>query len=146
MQKELFSSNQGQVQHVSKTISGLLLVDFCKNFSATAIAAWKNIGIGVERPMGEVLFWWFVAPLIMKVSKLVGCEYLFLYAADLTEDESLINYYSDALNFQRETQFGVNKPVYDLLCPLMSQRIIDMKRQRKRYFQMFNMKPEDDSE
>lgn len=144
MQKDLLSSAQGQVNHVSKTFSGILLVDFCKNFSANDV--WNKLGIGVDRPMGEVLFWRFIAPLILKVSKLVGCEYLFLYAADLTEDESLINYYSEALNFQREKTFGVNKPVYDLLCPLMSQRIIDMQRQRKRYFQTFNMKPEDDSE
>lgn len=31
--------------------------------------------------------------------EIVGCEYLFLFAADLSEDADLVNYYVDNLEF-----------------------------------------------
>ena len=142
MFKDLSSGKEGRIKHVSKTISGILLVDFCKNFGASE--DWKKLGLGTDRPMGEILFWKFVAPIVVNASKIVGCEYMFLYAADLTEDGQLINYYSGSLNFKREHEFGTNKPTYDLLCPLMSQRVSDMELYMNVYFDNFNMSPECD--
>jgi hypothetical protein len=142
MYKDLCNSEKGLVRHVPNTVPGILLVDFCKNFGVSE--TWRALGLGVERPMGEILFWRFVVPIALSVKKIIGCEYMFLYAADLTQDETLINYYSEALNFKRETKYGVNKPVYDLLCPLMTQAISDMESRRNRYFQEFNMSPDDD--
>lgn len=144
MHVDLCTSEKGQVRHVPNTVPGILLVDFCKNFGVSE--TWRALGLGVERPMGEILFWKFVVPVALSVKKIIGCKYMFLYAADLTQDETLINYYSEALNFKRETKYGVNKPVYDLLCPLMTQTISDMESRRTRYFQEFNMSPDDDEE
>lgn len=127
-----------RIKRVKNTIPGLLLVDFCKNYSAQQI--WIDMKLGADRTMGQVIFWFFVYPILEKVRSLVGCEYILLYAADVTKDGNLINFYKD-LHFHRETGFGVNKPEYDLICPLMSQRISEMKAHRDELEATFNKSP-----
>lgn len=51
---------------------------------------WKEYGFG--HTIGETLFWKFIAPKFFAVQDFVGCEYAFLFAADLSEDESLVNH------------------------------------------------------
>lgn len=36
-------------------------------------------------PMGETLYWKFIAPKFFEVQKIAGCEFAFLFAADLSE-------------------------------------------------------------
>ena len=136
MQRDLWRGNPKLIRQVESTASGILLIDFCKNFDSAN--TWNGLGLDVDRPMGEVLFWQFVAPIMVRVRELAGCEYGFLYAADLSADAVLIKYYSEALNFQIEKHHGISKPFYDALCPLMSQRLDDMAKQRDIYFANFN--------
>ena len=43
----------------------------------------------------------FIVTLIFELRKIVGCEYLFLFAADCDPDEHLVNYYSQKLKFKK---------------------------------------------
>lgn len=124
------------IKRVNRTMSGIQLVDFCKNDSADVV--WKDLSLDTYRTPGQILFWWFVAPIIFRVHELVGCEYSFLYAADLTSDRLLMTYYTDALNYHPEIKAGANKPRYDLYCSLMSQRINDMKQYHSEFQAIFN--------
>lgn len=58
-----------------------------------------------------------------QVQKNIGCQYAFLFAADLSEDGSLINYYNVTLHFDQPEHIGANKPYYDFCCRFMCQEI-----------------------
>ena len=88
--------------------------------------------------MGEVIFWRFIALKFYAVQDIVGCEYAFLFAADLSEDRPLINYYNVALKFEVDVEVGTTKPLYDLACVFMCQRLESMRINRDRYFENFN--------
>ena len=127
-----------QIVRVKHTYPGIELVHFCSNDLAKD--KWKTYGI--NHPMGEVLFWEFIAPIIDNVRQYVGCQYLFLFAADASEDGSLINYYDVALKFMQPTEIGTNKPRYDFCCKFMCEEISDLRKNRQVYFDNFN--PDDD--
>ena len=122
------------VARVSRTYPGIELVHFCTNDKAKKI--WESYNI--NRPMGEVIFWRFIALKFYAVQDIVGCEYAFLFAADLSEDRTLINYYNVALKFEVDVEVGTTKPLYDLACVFMCQRLESMRINRDRYFENFN--------
>lgn len=123
-----------QIIRVWHTYPGIELVHFCSNDSVKE--AWKNYGI--EHPMGEVLFWQFIPPIIHDIQRYAGCQYLFLFAADASEDGRLINYYDVALKFRKPTEIGTNKPRYDLCCEFMCEEIEELRKNRQAYFDNFN--------
>lgn len=92
--------------------------------------------------MGEVMFWAYVVPIILGVQTYIGCQYVFLFAADMSENATLINYYNVALKFAQPVNIGTNKPRYDLCCQFMCQEVSDLKQNRENYFNNFN--PADD--
>lgn len=49
-----------------------------------------------------------------ELRKIVGCEYLFLFAADCDPDEHLVNYYSQKLKFKKADEHSAAMPIYDL--------------------------------
>lgn len=123
------------IYRVDITYPGVELVHFCTNDNAKAY--WKDLSM--NHPMGEVLFWWFIMPIIEKVQKIVGCQYAYLFAADSTEDRTLINYYNVSLKFVAQEGIGTSKPRYDYCCEFLLQEIsklIDFKRE---YFDNFNL-------
>lgn len=127
------------IVRVQKTYPAIELVHFCKN---DKINDYWNNGL-INRPMCEVFFWYFIAPIFFSIQGIVGCEYAFLFAADLSKQRSLISYYQDALNFSEQTEIGTNKPIYDLNCCFMCQKINDMKKNHTNYFENFNSDPQD---
>ncbi len=128
------------ISRVSKTYPGVELVHFCTNENAKA--AWSSLGI--KRPMGEVIFWKKIVPKFFEVQKIVGCEYAFLFAADLSEDRTLINYYNVSLKFVMEVEMGTNKPFYDFACAFMCQKLSSLRENEKEYFGNFNIDSEDE--
>ena len=128
------------ISRVSKTYPGVELVHFCTNDNAKA--AWSMLGI--NRPMGEVIFWRKIVPKFFEVQKIVGCEYAFLFAADLSEDRTLINYYNVSLKFEMDVEVGTNKPFYDFACAFMCQKLSSLKNNEKEYFNNFNIDSTDD--
>lgn len=114
------------------------LFHLCANRNESVMRIWDESGM--RRPMGEVLFWQFVAPLFLKIRTFVGCEYAFLFAADMSPDLSLIHYYEQALRFMQDASIGANKPAYDFCCSFMCQPLRELAKNRKNYFEHFNDK------
>lgn len=129
-----------QIIRVYSTYPGIELVHFCLNDGIRE--KWKSLG--VQHPMGEVMFWTHIAPLIYEIQMRIGCQYVFLFAADLSEDGVLINYYDIALKFKKNPKFGTNKPLYDFCCEFMCQEICELRKNREVYFDNFNPDEEDD--
>lgn len=128
------SEGNEQIIRVGHTYPGIELVHFCSNDLVKD--KWKAYGI--NHPMGEVLFWKFITPIIENIQQYVGCQYLFLFAADTSEDGSLINYYDVALKFKKPTEIGTNKPRYDFCCEFMCEDINELKKNQQAYFDNFN--------
>lgn len=123
-----------KIVRVDETHAGIELVHFCANDWARD--KWNSYGF--DRSMGEVLFWYFVVPKILQAHRYLGCEYVYLFAADLSEDNRLINYYTDSLNFTRPEDIGASKPYYDFWCTFMCQRLADLKEGREAFIRTFN--------
>lgn len=129
----------GMIVRVGETHPGIELVHFCANDDARIF--WRRSGM--KRPMGEVLFWWFIAPIIYNVQDVIGCKYVFLFAADLSPDRSLVNYYQIALNFEQPDDIGTSKPRYDFQCEFMCQKTNDLRTYRRYYIENFNPDPDE---
>lgn len=123
-----------QIIRVGHTYPGIEIVHFCSNDIVRD--KWKSFNI--NHPMGEVMFWKYIAPIIYKIQKRIGCQYAYLFAADTSKDGNLINYYDVSLKFERPMDVGTNKPSYDLCCEFMCQKVNDLRRNRKEYFDNFN--------
>ena len=136
LEQDLKIEPNKNISRVSRTFSGVQLVHFCANKNVHATDFWEKSGIG--RPMGEVLFWNFIAPVFSKVQSLVGCEFAFLFAADMSSERVLINYYERALKFIQDLNIGANKPSYDFCCAFMCQSLRQLGTNRKLYFDHFN--------
>jgi len=90
----------GQSQNtinVPKCISAIELRHLCKNenYSVT-----EDVGV----PLGFGLFWEIIVPVLIEITEKIGCKYLYLFAADETEENDsnmkrLIGYYKSVLKF-----------------------------------------------
>lgn len=136
--KDRQTEKNGHIVRVDTTHSGVELVHFCKNDNCNVWSTW-----GLPQSLGNVVFWHFIVPLFENVQKIVGCKYAFLFAADLSEDGSLINYYQTALHFDMPKDIGTNKPIYDLSCRFMCQTVNTLVNNRVMFFEDFN--PDRDS-
>ena len=128
-----------KILRVLSTHPSIELVHFCTNDAMKS--KWKEYNLG--HTMGETLFWKFIAPKFFAVQELAGCEYVFLFAADLSEDGSLVNYYDVSLKFQKRLDVGTNKPFYDFCCEFMCQEVNKMKKNRELFFENFNIDESD---
>lgn len=107
---------------VETALPAVELAYFCVNDYARK--DWKHLGMG--HTMGQTLFWHLVMPKLAEINALVGCEYVYLFAADSSRDATLVNYYESVLHFDRMTHVGAIKPVYDLGCVFMAKRLRPM--------------------
>lgn len=123
-----------QIIRVGHTYPGIEIVHFCANDLVRD--TWKSFNI--NHPMGEVMFWRYISPIIYEIQDRIGCQYAYLFAADTSTDGILINYYDVALKFERPTNVGTNKPSYDLCCKFMCQEVNELRKNRKEYFDNFN--------
>jgi hypothetical protein len=127
------------ISRVHRTYPAVELVHFVANDTAKTL--WRKSGI--KRSMGEVLFWRFISPIITGIRDSLGCQYAYLFAADSSPDQNLINYYEVRLNFHRTDTLGTSKPYYDFTCPFLCQHIEDMGDYQEFYFENFNPDPGD---
>ena len=123
---------------VGATFSGIEIVQFCSN--EDNLVYWKKYD--VNQKLGVVVFWQFIVPIIIKIKELIGCEYLFLFAADDSEDENLVNYYKSWLKFESSDERSAATPVYDLTCKFLYQETCSLKEKRDTFFKNFN--PDED--
>lgn len=131
--------DNSNILRVQKTHPAIELVHFCVNDNMKK--KWKEYEL--RHTMGETLFWKFIVPKFFDIQKIAGCEYVFLFAADLSEDGSLVNYYDVSLKFKKRLDVGTNKPFYDFCCDFMCQKVNDMKKYRKEFFLNFNIDEDD---
>ncbi|MDE6844932.1 MAG: hypothetical protein K2J99_04090, partial [Lachnospiraceae bacterium] len=129
-----------KIFRVLNTHPAIELVHFCTNDNVKR--QWHTYGLG--HTMGEVLYWKFIAPKFFQIQEVVGCEYAFLFAADLSEDGTLVNYYDVTLKFQKSLEVGTNKPFYDFCCDFMCQKVNNMKEHYYYFFNHFNIDDKDE--
>lgn len=122
-------------KNVGRTFSGIELVYFCANDEMREL--WKQ-KFAFNQKIGAVVFWTFVVPKVLEARELVGCEYLYLFAADNTADKTLVNYYRSNLFFSDETEHKTAIPLYDFACTFMYLRTKDLEESQKRFFNDFN--------
>lgn len=128
---KIFGKN---LKNVGRTFPGVELVHFCANDAHRE--EWDEYDL--SQNMGTTIFWYFIVPKILEMLKIVGCEYVFLFAADLTPYEELIRYYSDQLKFEKVDEHCVAIPMYDFTCQFMSQKTCELEGKRKQFFEEFN--------
>ena len=115
---------------VDKAHSAIELVEFCANDRTKNCwkSAFNDSFMTRRNTMGKVFFWWFIVPKMMEISKLIGCEYAYLFAADQAPDGDLVRYYEDALHFKKLTHVGTVKPYYDMNCFFMGRRLFNIDK------------------
>lgn len=128
---KIFGKN---LKNVGRTFPGVELVHFCANDAHRE--EWDEYDL--PQNMGTTIFWYFIVPKILEMLKIVGCEYVFLFAADLTPYEELIRYYSDQLKFEKVDEHCVAILMYDFTCQFMSQKTCELEGKRKQFFEEFN--------
>lgn len=134
MEREIELEN-GNVNRVGFTHSGIELVHFCANDNAKEF--WKSTGM--PHSLGVVIFWSKIIPLVLNVMESIGCKYLFLFAADTSSDGRLINYYRNRLHFEVPKDIGTSKPLYDLCCKFMCQETNGLRHDAEKFFDEFNI-------
>lgn len=127
----LFDKN---VKNVGKTFPGIEIVHFCANDDCRQV--WDDLML--DQSLGTIVFWHFIVPMIFELRKIVGCEYLFLFAADCDPDEHLVNYYSQKLKFTKADEHSAAMPIYDFTCKFMYQRISDLEKGQRNFYDNFN--------
>lgn len=127
---KIFKGNQ---RHVGKTYSGVEIVHFCINDGYRE--KWE--ALNMPQRLGSIIFWKFIIPQVECLLEIVGCEYIFLFAADLSEDESLVNYYKE-LGFTDSSDHHVAIPLYDFTCKFMHQEANQLIEKQKKFFENFN--------
>lgn len=128
---KIFGKN---LKNVGRTFPGVEMVHFCANDAHRE--EWDEYDL--PQNMGTTIFWYFIVPKILEMLKIVGCEYVFLFAADLTPYEELIRYYSDQLKFEKVDEHCVAIPMYDFTCQFMSQKTCELEGKRKQFFEELN--------
>lgn len=124
--------------NVSNCISAIEFRHFCRNENYHVPEA-----LGV--PLGFGLFWEVIVPLVIDVTKLVGCKYLYLFAADQTQKEDkpemrkLISYYKNTLKFSEcDDWIKFVKPEYDNYCYGLVQEIGKLESNREAVWHEFS--------
>lgn len=132
---DLENESEDNLKRVGRTFAGVELVHFCANDACRDF--WDKTGIAQK--FGVVVFWKFVVPIILKIRELVGCQYLFLFAADVTPDALLVNYYRSFLGFKDAEEHGTAIPLYDWACKFMYQDLSDISERMGKFFEEFNI-------
>jgi hypothetical protein len=125
--EEVRTSKDGNsIKRVHKTYSAIEIAHFCKNVHYKYdIDAMQGVSLG------SGLFWMKIIPKIQQAISIVGCKYLYLFAADNSDYEemrSLIRYYKDDFKFDELQDLMIIKPDYDRKCQAMIQDVSEIER------------------
>lgn len=120
------AETNASVNKVASTIPGVELSHFCMNEAFKE--KYEKIGIKTKG-LGEFLFYNNIVPVLREIRERVGCRFMYLFAADASEDRSLIRYYREHLGFVTMEEFDVSilgnrdivpiMPLYDYQCEFM---------------------------
>ncbi len=127
--------NNSRVPYVFHTFSGIELGHFCKN---EVFSEWWN-DLKLPHSLGEVVFWHFIVPIIEETIKYIGSQYLFLFAADNSTDQSLVSYYRSRYGFSIPgDELSSAQSYYNLDCVFMKTDICSLKERKDQFFAQFN--------
>ena len=95
--------------------------------------------------MGFGIFWEIIVPVIIEITKQVGCKYIYLFAADKTEGieemkmKKLISYYKNNFKFV-DCDEGLKfvKPEYDNHCYGLVQHVSKLDGNREAIWHEFS--------
>lgn len=131
--KEIFQNIETTL-NVEKSYSAIELQHFCKsaNYPQQAFH-------GV--PIGFGLFWEQIIPNNENIATLVGCEYLYLFAADKAqgkEPKKLVEHYKSAMKFSSVEGVKIVKPYYDVDCISLVQPLLQFEEHRKKAWEEYS--------
>ena len=139
LSSDIEKESNKNIKRVSETYSGIELVHLCSNDNFKN--KWKSLaiehGIRKENTMAKIFFWHYIVPKVIELNNIIGSKYLYLFAADSTDDRTLVNYYNDLL-FAQNNEVSTIKPYYDFSCIFMCQEIANLKDSREHFFNNFN--------
>jgi hypothetical protein len=136
--KNEIDAESDHIIRTKRTVPAVQLVHFCVHEPARE--KWKALNMGQR--LGRTMFWQFVEPKIQEIRKLVGCEYLYLFAADnVDKNGKLVKLYK-SLGFEFREDLYVTKPAYDFTCYFMCQDVRDLRARKKDFLKNFNMPEE----
>lgn len=154
--RELFSDTEEKehTTNVHQTFPAIDIKFLCKNKH-------YNPGIELDFKIGVYIFWELLVPHLLKVAELVGCKYIYLFAADNSDrsmsrikeppmynedydpyaDEEkyenskvvkrLVEYYQNELKFSYVTKYKILKPHYERMCFTLIQEVNKLEENRK---------------
>lgn len=122
------------IEQVSEVLPGIELKYLGVNEEAKAL--WTSYGM--PKRMGETLFWQCVVGKVGEICRRVGCQYLYLFAADNKPDGNLVGYYNTRLHFEKDSDLNANKPHFDFKCRFMCQDIEALRKNQVYFFEHFN--------
>lgn len=120
------AENNSEINKVADTNPGVELSQFCINLAYRK----KMLDKGIDtKGIGAYIFHSEIYPIVQLVKEYVGCQFLYLFAADSSEDDSLIRYYRDTLGFSTLDDYDKKltndqevipiMPYYDYKCKFM---------------------------
>lgn len=125
--EEIRTSKDGSsIKRVHETFSAIEITHLCKNNCYE-----YNIDNMMGVSLGSGLFWEKIIPKIKEAISIVGCKYLYLFAADNSDYEkvrSLVRYYKDDFKFDEIQDLIIIKPDYDRKCQAMIQDVLEIER------------------
>ena len=120
-------------------------------------------GIKTDFRLGVFVFWEIIVPHLLDISNMVGCKYIYLFAADMSNNESdymppfydqnydpyednneatkkrkvlkLVEYYQNELKFRPVNNYKVLKPDYERSCYTLIQEVDDLQANREEVWQ-----------
>lgn len=124
--------------NVPNCISAIELRHLCKNEGFV-------VPEEVDIPLGFGIFWEIIVPIIIEITEKIGCQYIYLFAADKTEGQSeiemkkLISHYKNNFKFS-ECDEGIKfvKPEYDNHCYGLVQRVSKLESNREAIWHEFS--------
>lgn len=123
---------------VHKCIPAIEVVHLCKN-------ELFQVPFELDIPLGFGVFWEIIAPLVINVAEMIGCKYVYLFAADRTDEQNkdigrkLVSYYKNHFKFSEcEGTVKFIKPEYDNYCYGLVQEVSKLKINREAIWTEFS--------
>ena len=123
-------------KQLERSYAAIELSHFCVNENYRK--KWVDYDFGDKNRIGITLFWNFIIDKVIQVSQLIGCEYLYLFAADSTPDHFLVNHYKGFMGFKEDLKVLSLQPKFDFRCTFLCNTINAFKEGQRSFFAHFN--------
>lgn len=133
-QKDRTTDTNGNTTQVWQTHSAIELAFFCQNTDCKDIIQ----KLGFKRHFGSAVFWYYIMPIVLKIQKYIGCEYVYLFAADRINRGKLMDHYNTSLHFEQTIYLSGIKPMQDNNCFFMCQKVETLQQYQKDYIKNFS--------